>query len=285
MSGAFASLSSRSFTCQADGVTSPSLADDEAALGRYAHDLADAIDAALPAWFDRCVSRFVSVAELADLPGGSTYRADATVAATKTAAAARELLERDIADQRLGPLEVLRAAVSFPTQVLRQAGVPPAVRDDFAERTFPDDVYDLSPASFGDVHESLHEPGLVWGAAKAHVHLRRRREAPPEPAPAEQHTVVLCTDLMDRSKISAAFPQAKFVRTTEALRERANEHSLVLVDLRAAGDGAALSDVAGDVIAFGSHVDEIVLAAAEQTGAQALPRSVFFKRLSAGTLR
>ena len=43
------------------------------------------------------------------------------------------------------------------------------------ERAFPDDVYDLAPASFADVDPALHEPGLVWGAAKAHVHLARRR--------------------------------------------------------------------------------------------------------------
>jgi hypothetical protein len=42
-------------------------------------------------------------------------------------------------------------------------------------RSFPDDVYDLTPASFADVDPALHEPGLVWGAAKAHVHLARRR--------------------------------------------------------------------------------------------------------------
>ena len=35
----------------------------------------------------------------------------------------------------------------------------------------------VGPAAFSDVDEDLHEPGLVWGAARAHVHLRRRRES------------------------------------------------------------------------------------------------------------
>ena len=48
-------------------------------------------------------------------------------------------------------------------------------RDEVAVRQFPDDVYDLVPASFAEVDPELHEPGLVWGAAKAHVHLARRR--------------------------------------------------------------------------------------------------------------
>jgi hypothetical protein len=64
--------------------------------------------------------------------------------------------------------------------VLVEAGVAPVRRDPHAERLFPDDVYDLAPAAFADLDPSVHEPGLVWGAAKAHVVLaRRRRSAPP----------------------------------------------------------------------------------------------------------
>jgi hypothetical protein len=88
----------------------------------------------------------------------------------------RLVLEADIDDQRTNPLAVLRRAVRYPTDVLRAAGVPEVVRDAFAEAHEPDDVYDLSPASFADIDPALHEPGLVWGAAKAHVHLHRRRE-------------------------------------------------------------------------------------------------------------
>ncbi len=53
----------------------------------------------------------------------------------------------------------------------------PLARDAFARRQDPDDVYDLMPASFADIDPALAEPGLVWGAAKAHVHLARRRRA------------------------------------------------------------------------------------------------------------
>src|SRR5918998_1467217 len=66
-------------------------------------------------------------------------------------------------------------AVDDATAVLRAAGARPVPRDEFSERSFPDYVYDLSPATFADVDPSLHEPGLLWGAAKAHVHLARRR--------------------------------------------------------------------------------------------------------------
>jgi hypothetical protein len=68
--------------------------------------------------------------------------------------------------------------VPIATAVLREAGARPVARDEFGERSFPDDVYDLSPATWTDVDPALHEPGLVWGAAKAHVHLARRRTGP-----------------------------------------------------------------------------------------------------------
>jgi hypothetical protein len=63
--------------------------------------------------------------------------------------------------------------VTYPTGVLAAAGVPPAERDDFATRSFPDDAYDLTPASWVDVDPALEEPGLAWGAAKAFAHRRR----------------------------------------------------------------------------------------------------------------
>jgi hypothetical protein len=64
--------------------------------------------------------------------------------------------------------------VKYPTAVLRQAGVPPVDRDRFRQEAFPDDFYDLSPASWSDIDPSLTEPGINWGAAKAFEHRRRR---------------------------------------------------------------------------------------------------------------
>ena len=87
----------------------------------------------------------------------------------------RELLALDIDEQRSGPLSLLRSAARFPTRVLLDAGVPIPGRDEFLQTQFPDDVYDLGPAAFADLDPSLHQPGLIWGAAKAHVHLARRR--------------------------------------------------------------------------------------------------------------
>ena len=149
---------------------------DEELLAAHAAVLADGIERALGPWVVRCV------VERADAwrPGLGQTLADAAAAAGREAASAvgpdvRALLALDVDAQATGPLAVVRTAVRFPTQVLADAGVPHVVRDEFAERAFPADLYGLAPAAFSDLHPSLHEPGLVWGAAKAHVVMRRRR--------------------------------------------------------------------------------------------------------------
>jgi uncharacterized protein (DUF1800 family) len=139
----------------------------------HATALADAIVAAVPGWVERSVARRMpapdpSVAEAAREAG---RRAVAEVGVE-----VRALLQADIDEQWTTPLALLRAAVRYPTGVLEAAGVAPVERDPIQARLLPDDLYDLSPASFADVDPSLAEPGMVWGAAKALAH--RRRHAP-----------------------------------------------------------------------------------------------------------
>jgi hypothetical protein len=127
---------------------------------------------------EACVSRLVV--------GSTGTSPSSSVAASAAAAgvAAREevgplvrtLLAADIDEQVTTPLAIIRsAAVRFPTAVLRQAEVPPVVRDAFAASAFPDDIYDLSPASYGDLSADLVDLGIAWGAAKAFIHKRRHR--------------------------------------------------------------------------------------------------------------
>jgi hypothetical protein len=152
-------------------------ADDLAKLAEYAGALADGVQAALPGWVERSVER-VHVAQTMRRPPLDVR--DAAAAAGLDAAAdiggrVRALLALDVDEQPTGPLALVRQAVPYPTEVLLAAGVDPVARDEFAIRQFPDDVYDLSPTSFAELDPELHEAGLVWGAAKAHVHLARRR--------------------------------------------------------------------------------------------------------------
>ena len=259
----------------------PTLADDEAKLALYANQLADAFaDVAAP-WLRRLVDD-----RQPGLASDPAVAASLDQEASRVADELRGLLQMDIADQPSGPLEVLRRAVQLPTAILAARDVAPRPRDEFSERNFPDDIYALTPASFADVDPALHEPGLVWGAAKAHVHLRRRREgAASEQTPStERQVLVLSVDLMDRSKIAAAFPAATMVRSTAKLAEMAADADLVIVDLARFGDPDGLAELGERVVAFGSHVDDEVLNAAQAAGAEALPRSVFFRRLTDGSL-
>jgi hypothetical protein len=151
--------------------------EDLDALARYASVLADGVQAALPGWVERSVEQ-VHVARLMRRPPAEVREAASQAglaAAADVGGRVHALLALDIDEQRTGPLALIRQAVSYPTTVLQEAGVPAVDRDEFAARQFPDDVYDLSPTSFAELDPELHEAGLVWGAAKAHVHLARRR--------------------------------------------------------------------------------------------------------------
>jgi hypothetical protein len=147
---------------------------DDEQLRAYGAALADGVVAALPGWVERSVERLV-VAYRGALDDDTRAAASAAgeQAALEVGPPLRRLLEQDVDDQRVNPLAIVRSAVRYPTEVLRVAGVPPVVRDDFAEDRFPDDVYDLTPAAFADLDPALHELGLRWGGAKAFVHKRR----------------------------------------------------------------------------------------------------------------
>jgi hypothetical protein len=146
-----------------------------ASIEEYAEALASGIEAALPGWVVRSVERIMR-AWAGEVPPdvAGAARDAGRQAQLETGGAIRALLAADIDDQRTTPLTLLRQAVKYPTAVLRQAGVPPVARDQFTQHAFPDDVYDLSPASWSDIDPGLTEPGINWGAAKAFEHKRRR---------------------------------------------------------------------------------------------------------------
>ncbi|WP_419925045.1 hypothetical protein [Candidatus Poriferisocius sp.] len=142
----------------------------EQQLVECAQVLAQGIGKALPQWV-------VSAVE-SRLPELDSEVRQAAVAAGEAAAAevgaeVARLLAADIDELPENPLAVLRRAVRYPTEVLFAAGAAPVERDDYAIERFPNDVYDLTPASFADIHPDLQTPGLTWGAAKAFVYRRR----------------------------------------------------------------------------------------------------------------
>jgi hypothetical protein len=145
-------------------------------MDTYAASLVDAVERELPGWVERSVARIATAyfGRVDDDLAAAAAEAGGR-AAVDVGDELRTLLERDIDEQATTPLTILRASVRYPTAVLRAVGVPPLERDEQQVHLFPDDDYDLTPANFADVSPDLAEPGLVWGAAKAHAHLQRHR--------------------------------------------------------------------------------------------------------------
>jgi hypothetical protein len=139
--------------------------------------LADAIERAVPAWVEREVERIVRA--YTGRPPDTAVRTDAVEAGRRAAAdlgpVVRRLVRADVDEQWTNPLAILRQAVRYPTAVLRRAGIPGVVRDEYDEAHFPDDEYGLTPMRFADVDPDLAELGFEWGAAKAMAHKARHR--------------------------------------------------------------------------------------------------------------
>jgi hypothetical protein len=91
--------------------------------------------------------------------------------------------------------------------------------------------------------------------------------------------VAYVPDLMDRSRIAAAVPDATFVRSAAELVDAAAD--VVVLDAARPGALDVVPLLRGRVVAFGSHVDSDLLDAARAAGVdEVMPRSAFFRRLS-----
>jgi hypothetical protein len=153
--------------------------DPDSVLADMGDALAAQVTAAVPAWVVRCVDTRLPLSA----PGRDLVMAEAREAGRraqlKVAGTLGVLLSADVDGQRSTPLAVIRAAVSYPTEVLRAAQVPPVPRDPFVSERFPDDPYGLTPASLQAMDPGLGELAIAWGAAKAMAH-RRRHGGPAE---------------------------------------------------------------------------------------------------------
>jgi len=147
--------------------------DPQTALAGLGAELAARVSASVPGWVLRCVDDRLprptpdrdQVMTRAETAGRSAQQ--------EVAAKLAALLAQDVDAQRSTPLAVVREAVSWPTGVLREAGVAPMPRDPFVSARFPDDPYGLTPASLQALDPALGELAIAWGAAKALAHRRR----------------------------------------------------------------------------------------------------------------
>ena len=165
--------------CHPDHVASDVERKARETLARAGRQMIDGVERALPGWAQRQAERIVE-AWGAHTPEeqraiGGRAREAGGVAAGRIAAELTELFEIDPDAQRLTPLQVVRTAYREVATVLRDAGLPPVVRDPFDERVLPDDDYNLAPRTLADLgDEDLGSVHLTWGAAKAVVHKARR---------------------------------------------------------------------------------------------------------------
>ena len=148
----------------------------EEQLAVHGRALADGLTAHLGGWVRRVVEQ-----RLADWGGevaGDVAAAIERAGMQAVALAAPRLVALANADVDAlsdTPLSIVRDAVVFPTAVLKGAGVPPILRDDFDRDRFPHDLYGLTPANLNEVDPGVGELALVWGAARAFVLADRRR--------------------------------------------------------------------------------------------------------------
>jgi hypothetical protein len=97
--------------------------DGAQALREQGQVLAQAISDVLPGWVERSVRRRLEDAGREAEPAVMAAAAEAgKQAAAQVGQEARELLERDVDQQRTTPLTLMRRAVRYPTAVLREIG-------------------------------------------------------------------------------------------------------------------------------------------------------------------
>ena len=178
------------------------------------------------------------------------------------------MLSRPYPVQDRGPLELFQEAMSFPTEVLQQAGHLPVPRDVLARNALPGDLYDLAPISSRELGDEVWQVHLAWGAAKAAAMSRRTAG-------------LLTRNLMDRSKLEGGLKRAGW--TVVPLKSRDLPPALdgVLVDLEhPAAFQVIEAAVEGTIrcVAYGPHVDVGAFEQARRMGAdEALARSVVFR--------
>lgn len=247
------------------------MTDDGSLMQESSQALVDGVRAAVGPWVMRSVEE-VMVAAGFDF--GQVAVATAEVAADAAVAVAdrvSSLLAAEVAAQSSTPLAILREAVDYPAGVLAAAGVPPVPREAVRSRLFPDDVYDLAPASFAEVDATLGPLGLAWGVAKAAAVRSRRRT----------RVVAYVPDLMDRSKVAAANAEVVFVKSPSELAGATAD--LVVVDLTRPGVVEAIGPVAEStrVVGFANHTQRPLMDQARAAGCEAvMPRSEFFSHLA-----
>lgn len=144
-------------------------ADDEAKYVAYGKLLVDAFAADIEPWLRAAVD---------DRIGDQDDELQTQIAAVaqEVVRSITELVTADVDTPLSGPLERVRRAVEPLTIALDERNAPLPSRDPIDSQMRPDDRYALGPMTFLDISQDVHNAGIAWGAAKAHLHMRRRHD-------------------------------------------------------------------------------------------------------------
>lgn len=148
----------------------------ERQLNIFAQQLLETLRRDLRPWLGDAVTQRVDSARY--VPGPAQADALAAVIDTAVRDATNRLevlLGTDIDAQRSTPLAEIRTAVAPVTRTLLDLGFAPHAPAESPPSGLADDVFGFGPASLAEISPDAHERGLEWGAAKAFVHLARRR--------------------------------------------------------------------------------------------------------------
>lgn len=99
------------------------------------------------------------------------------------------------------------------------------------------------------------------------------------PERATPRVVAYVPDLMDRSKVAAAAPGARFVAGSADLADAAREADIVVVDAGRPGVLDAVRGIGARTVAFARHTDVDTIAAFREAGCDVVVRSQFFLHL------
>ena len=144
-------------------------------VDQYSTQLLEISDRVAAKWAERLIRRHCDEYEISDPLVGDLCTSVIAHVSAEVHTNLVDLLSRDVFEQRTNPLAVFRQATRPVTELLTSLGCAPVVRDEFDERSFPDDVYGLSPATWVDIDEALVEPGIEWGAWKAATVMMRKK--------------------------------------------------------------------------------------------------------------
>ncbi|MEY3033888.1 MAG: hypothetical protein RLZ86_510 [Actinomycetota bacterium] len=144
-------------------------------MNQYSERLLRTMESTTPAWLRASFDRVVSAQGLHDRVDPERRDVAIDEARAWLLSELGSLLESEAWEQRRNPLDLVRECTTRLSEELGAIGARPVKRDEFQEKSFPGDAFDLCPATWADVHPDLHEVGLEWGAWKAATIISHRR--------------------------------------------------------------------------------------------------------------